>query len=76
MTGCYAQRIGIHYNPDVVARLTQLAEQTRPDLGDTDRVGRGQRSSGKLPVGKKPQPQIARPKHAHIDSIHICIPPE
>ena len=48
-------------NPDIVARLSKLAEQARADLGDTDRVGSGQRLPGKLPPGTKPQPQLASP---------------
>lgn len=33
-------------NPDVVARLTALAEKAREDIGDGDRVGRNQRPAG------------------------------
>lgn len=33
-------------HPDVVARLTTLAEQARADLGDVDRPGAGQRARG------------------------------
>ncbi len=45
-------------HPDVVARLTQLAQQAREDLGDTDRRGNGQRERGKIAAGTKPQPQV------------------
>lgn len=34
--------------PEVVARLTGLAEQARQELGDLDRPGEGQRSPGKV----------------------------
>lgn len=33
-------------HPDVVARLTALAEKARSDLGDVNRVGSGQREAG------------------------------
>ena len=35
-------------HPDVVERLTALAEQARVELGDTGRVGSGQRPAGKV----------------------------
>ena len=34
--------------PDVVARLTALAEKARADIGDADRPGSGQRAAGKV----------------------------
>ena len=42
-------------HPDVVARLTQLAEQARADLGDRGRPGSGTRSRGKV---DRPMPQV------------------
>ena len=44
-------------NPEIVKRLKRLAEDAREELGDQDRRGRGQRSIGSLPPGKKPRPQ-------------------
>lgn len=41
--------------PEVVERLTALAEQAREDLGDTDRPGRNQRPAGFVP---DPSPRI------------------
>lgn len=35
-------------HPDIVARLTDLAEQARADLGDVGRAGSGQRPAGHL----------------------------
>lgn len=40
-------------HPDVVARLTQLADRARDELGDVDRPGRGQREAGAV---TDPQP--------------------
>ncbi len=45
-------------HPDIVARLTTLAEAAREDLGDKGRRGKGQRERGKIAVGKKPQAQL------------------
>lgn len=46
-------------HPDVVRRLTSLAEKAREDLGDVDRSGKGQR-----PVGRfaNPTPRVLSPK--------------
>ena len=41
-------------NPEVVARLTALAEKARAELGDGDRQGSGQREAGAV---ADPQPQ-------------------
>ena len=38
-------------HPDVVKRLTELAEKARADLGDEDRAGKNQR-----PAGHEPKP--------------------
>ena len=43
-------------HPDVVARLMQMADQARDDLGDKDRRGKGQRPPGK--IQGQPQPQL------------------
>lgn len=42
-------------HPEVVSRLTQLAEAAREDLGDKNRPGKGQRSIGKIDGQPKPQ---------------------
>lgn len=42
-------------HPDVVARLMQLAEMAREDLGDVDRLGKGQRPAGFVP---NPTPRV------------------
>lgn len=47
-------------HPEVVARLTQLAERAREELGDGERRGSGQREPGKLPEQQQPQPQVMR----------------
>ncbi len=44
-------------NPDVVARLEQIAEVARADLGDQGRPGAGQRKPGKV---ANPLPQVMR----------------
>jgi hypothetical protein len=36
-------------HPDVVKRLTALAESARAELGDSGRAGRGQRDAGFVP---------------------------
>ncbi|MBL6765864.1 MAG: arylsulfatase, partial [Verrucomicrobiae bacterium] len=41
-------------HPDIVKRLTGLAEKARADLGDNDRPGKGQRPIGTV---KDPKPQ-------------------
>jgi len=41
-------------HPDVVARLTALAEQARLDIGDADRRGRGARSFDATPPPRLP----------------------
>ncbi|MCA8986565.1 MAG: sulfatase [Planctomycetaceae bacterium] len=43
-------------HPDVVARLTRLAEQARADLGDEGQPGSGQRPAGKIET--PPQPVV------------------
>jgi arylsulfatase A-like enzyme len=40
-------------HPDVVARLQAMADKARQELGDVDRVGRGQRPAGRV---EHPQP--------------------
>lgn len=45
-------------HPDIVARLTAIADEARRDLGDRGQAGQGQRAPGKLPDGKKPKPQV------------------
>ena len=45
--------------PEVVQRLLRLAEQAREELGDSGRVGRGQRPPGRV---ENPQPQLLRAK--------------
>lgn len=42
-------------HPDIVRRLTELAETARDDLGDTDRPGKGLRPAGTYP---KPTPRV------------------
>lgn len=56
--GCESNVAAEH--PEVVARLTLLAEIAREDLGDTDRPGKGQRPLGRIPPNQKPQPQLLR----------------
>ncbi|MCA9047536.1 MAG: sulfatase-like hydrolase/transferase, partial [Planctomycetaceae bacterium] len=46
-------------HPDVVRRLTALADQARADLGDRGRPGNGQRPAGQL-HGRSPQPVTIR----------------
>ncbi|MEO1998849.1 MAG: PVC-type heme-binding CxxCH protein, partial [Planctomycetaceae bacterium] len=46
-------------HPQVVARLTELAQAAREDLGDRGQQGRGQRKPGRL-AGKQPQPQVLK----------------
>jgi arylsulfatase A len=45
-------------HPDVVARLTALAEGIRAEIGDVDRPGRGERPAGHV---DDPQPLVAAP---------------
>lgn len=45
-------------HPDVVRRLSMLAEQARVDLGDSGRKGSGQRPPGRV---ENPRPQISPP---------------
>ncbi len=47
-------------HPEIVNRLTKLAEAAREDLGDTGRRGKGQRDRGKIAPSTKPQPQLMR----------------
>jgi arylsulfatase A len=47
--------------PDVVARLLQLAESARKELGDRGQVGTGQRERGVLADGEQPQPWLLAP---------------
>lgn len=42
-------------HPEIVARLTKLAETARADLGDSGRRGAGQRSAGRI---EDPQPLV------------------
>lgn len=51
--GCENNLADTH--PEVVERLTQLAEQARADLGDLGQRGTDQRSAGKI---EHPQPQV------------------
>jgi arylsulfatase A len=44
-------------HPDVVRRLTALAEKARLDLGDMDRQGAGQRPAGRV---DRPTPRVMR----------------
>lgn len=37
-------------HPDIVAKLTAMAESARADLGDLDRPGQGQRPAGRVPT--------------------------
>ena len=46
-------------HPEVVKRLTSLAEKAREDLGDVGRKGKGQRPPGYEP---NPKPQLLPPK--------------
>lgn len=45
-------------HPDIVTRLTALAEQARAELGDQGRTGTGQRPAGHV---AHPVPQVMRP---------------
>ncbi len=47
-------------HPDVVKKLTQLAEVARNDLGDRSKPGKGQREPGK--IAGKPQPLVLAQK--------------
>jgi hypothetical protein len=42
-------------HPDVVARLTALADRAREDLGDLNRPGKNQRPAGHV---DNPKPQV------------------
>ena len=42
-------------HPEVVARLTALAERAREDLGDHDRLGSGQRPAGWIDDPRPPR---------------------
>lgn len=44
-------------HPEIVARLNQLAEQARDDLGDRGKRGKGQRKPGKIDA-KQVRPQV------------------
>jgi len=46
-------------NPEVVRRLTGLAEEARQDLGDIGQAGAGQRSAGWV---SEPQPLLLSPR--------------
>ena len=46
-------------HPDIVERLTALAEKAREDLGDVDRPGKNQRPAGLAP---HPSPRVLSPK--------------
>lgn len=43
--------------PEIVARLSKLAEKAREELGDRNREGRGQRTAGRV---EAPRPQVMR----------------
>ena len=45
-------------HPEIVSRLTALADEGRRELGDVGLVGSGQRKTGRIPVGRDPQPQV------------------
>ncbi len=45
-------------HPEIVQRLTALAELAKQDLGDTDHPGAGQRPVGRIAEGQQPQPQL------------------
>ncbi len=45
-------------HPDIVARLTKLAEQGRQELGDRGRRGAGQRERGRIDDSETPQPRL------------------
>jgi arylsulfatase A len=47
-------------NPEVVARLTRLAERGRIELGDSGLRGKGQRQRGTIDEGTKAKPQRIR----------------
>ena len=55
--GCSTDVAADH--PQVVARLTDLAQQARGQLGDRGQPGAGQRKPGQL-AGKQPQPQVLK----------------
>lgn len=48
-------------HPDIVARLTALADKAREDLGDLGREGKGQRPAGRV---DNPKPQTLAPPPA------------
>ncbi|WP_417731118.1 sulfatase [Rosistilla oblonga] len=45
-------------HPEIVARLSQLADEARADLGDLGVGGAGQRQRGELAKGVEPVPQL------------------
>ncbi|WP_417749355.1 sulfatase [Rosistilla oblonga] len=45
-------------HPEIVARLSQLADEARADLGDLGVAGAGQRQRGELAEGVEPVPQL------------------
>jgi arylsulfatase A-like enzyme len=45
-------------HPDVVSRLTAMADKARADLGDLGREGKGQRPAGRF---ENPKPQVLTP---------------
>ncbi|WP_417739386.1 sulfatase [Rosistilla oblonga] len=45
-------------HPEIVARLSQLADEARADLGDLGVAGAGQRQRGELAKGVEPVPQL------------------
>ncbi|MFV2067097.1 MAG: hypothetical protein ACC645_08970, partial [Pirellulales bacterium] len=62
-------------HPQVVARLTELAEQARRDLGDRGQQGRGQRPAGHV---AHPRPQTMSRKGTDrdalsLDSAHVML---
>lgn len=54
-------------HPEIVAKLMQLAERARYDLGDTGRRGAGQREIGRIEPGDRPVPQLLRPSKSPAD---------
>lgn len=56
-----------HLHPEVVRRLTELAEVARDELGDGQRPGRGQRPAGHVP---RPTPRLLADATASKQSYH------
>ena len=56
-------------NPEIVKRLTALAESARQELGDADLRGTGQRAPGELAEGEAPVPQTLTKSRSALDVI-------